>query len=84
MLNSGDDILPGNANHLPALIEKGVRGFNCFLFESGVDEFPYVNEAKVCLAMDKMMVSEKRWRPNMNMKKRIVLNILLELSSSIF
>lgn len=48
-------VVPDNANELPALIEKGVRGFKCFLIESGVDEFPCVNEAEVRLAMDKMV-----------------------------
>ncbi|AOW07599.1 hypothetical protein B0I73DRAFT_131775 [Yarrowia lipolytica] len=32
--------IPGNSEDLVPLIEKGVRGFKCFLIESGVDEFP--------------------------------------------
>jgi allantoinase len=52
-------VVPDNANELPALIEKGVRGFKCFLIESGVDEFPCVNEAEVRLAMDKMINSDR-------------------------
>lgn len=52
-------VIPDNAEHLPGLIERGVRGFKCFLIESGVDEFPCVNEAQVRLAMDKMINSDK-------------------------
>lgn len=51
-------VVPDNSNDLPALIEKGVRGFKCFLIESGVDEFPCVNEAEVRLAMDKLVNSD--------------------------
>lgn len=52
-------VVPDNADQLPALMEKGVRGFKCFLIESGVDEFPCVNEAEVRLAMDKMVNSDR-------------------------
>ncbi|KAI9274777.1 allantoinase [Phascolomyces articulosus] len=52
-------VIPDNAEQLPRLMERGVRGFKCFLIESGVDEFPCVNEAQVRLAMDKMINSEK-------------------------
>ncbi|KAI8145231.1 allantoinase [Fennellomyces sp. T-0311] len=52
-------VIPDNAEHLPGLLERGVRGFKCFLIESGVDEFPCVNEAEVRLAMDKMVGSDK-------------------------
>ncbi|KAI7882798.1 allantoinase [Mucor mucedo] len=51
-------VVPDNANELPALIGKGVRGFKCFLIESGVDEFPCVNETEVRLAMDKLVNSD--------------------------
>ncbi|KAL0092540.1 allantoinase [Phycomyces blakesleeanus] len=47
-------VVPDNAEELPNLISMGVRGFKCFLIESGVDEFPCVNEAQVRLAMDKL------------------------------
>ncbi|KAG0740073.1 hypothetical protein G6F62_006261 [Rhizopus arrhizus] len=47
-------VIPGNANQLPGLIKEGVRGFKCFLIESGVDEFPCVNEEQVRAAMDKL------------------------------
>lgn len=52
-------VVPDNSKELPALIEKGVRGFKCFLIESGVDEFPCVNEAEVRLAMDQMANSDR-------------------------
>ncbi|KAI7903532.1 allantoinase [Cokeromyces recurvatus] len=52
-------VVPDNANELPALIQKGVRGFKCFLMESGVIEFPCVNEAEIRLAMDRMINSDR-------------------------
>lgn len=52
-------VIPDNANDLPGLMEEGVRGFKCFLIESGVDEFPCVNETQVRAAMDKMVGSDK-------------------------
>ncbi|KAI9484055.1 MAG: allantoinase [Benjaminiella poitrasii] len=52
-------VVPDNADQLPALVAKGVRGFKCFLIESGVDEFPCVNEAEVRLAMDKLVNSDR-------------------------
>ena len=30
-------IVPGNAGDLRAMLDKGVKGFKCFLCESGVD-----------------------------------------------
>ncbi|CAO3601206.1 unnamed protein product [Absidia cylindrospora] len=52
-------VIPDNSQHLPELLRRGVRGFKCFLIESGVDEFPCVNEAQVRLAMDQMIGSDK-------------------------
>lgn len=43
-------IIPGNADDLVPLLKAGVRGFKCFLIESGVDEFPCVNERDLDLA----------------------------------
>ncbi|CAG8737580.1 17667_t:CDS:2, partial [Gigaspora rosea] len=37
-------IVPGNQNDLVPLINAGVKGFKGFLINSGVDEFPCVNE----------------------------------------
>ncbi|KAK4703012.1 allantoinase, partial [Phenoliferia sp. Uapishka_3] len=33
-------VIPGNENDLVPLAKAGVKGFKCFLIESGVDEFP--------------------------------------------
>ncbi|CAO3684360.1 hypothetical protein CU097_008419 [Rhizopus azygosporus] len=48
-------VIPDNADELPGLIKRGVRGFKCFLIESGVDEFPCVNEEQVRAAMDRLV-----------------------------
>lgn len=37
--------VPGNAGSLPALHEAGVLGFKCFLVDSGVEEFPPLDDA---------------------------------------
>jgi allantoinase len=37
-------VIPGNTRELKPMIERGARGFKCFLVHSGVDEFPNVNE----------------------------------------
>ena len=37
-------VVPGNVSELEPLVERGVRGFKCFLIHSGVDEFPHVTE----------------------------------------
>ena len=50
-------VIPGNENELVPLIEAGVKGFKCFLCESGVEEFPMVEEKDIVLAMDKLKVS---------------------------
>jgi allantoinase len=44
-------VVPGNVQHLHALATNGVRGFKCFLVDSGVPEFPCVAEADLHLAM---------------------------------
>ncbi|KAJ9107839.1 hypothetical protein QFC19_002745 [Naganishia cerealis] len=44
-------IVPGNRRHLVPLVKAGVKGFKCFLIESGVDEFPAVDEEDVRQAM---------------------------------
>lgn len=44
-------VVPGNTHELELLIERGVRGFKCFLIHSGVDEFPHVTEADLRIAM---------------------------------
>jgi allantoinase len=37
-------VIPGNTRELKPMLERGARGFKCFLVHSGVDEFPNVNE----------------------------------------
>jgi allantoinase len=48
-------VVPGNAEHLGALVDRGVRGFKCFMIDSGVEEFPCVNEAEIRLAMQTLL-----------------------------
>ena len=44
-------VIPGNENELKPLLKRGVKGFKCFLLESGVSEFPCVtiDEAETAL-----------------------------------
>ena len=44
-------VVPGNAHELEGLVADGVRGFKCFLVDSGVDEFGWVGEADLGPAM---------------------------------
>lgn len=44
-------VVPGNTGELAPLIDRGVRGFKCFLIHSGVDEFPHVGEVDLRIAM---------------------------------
>jgi allantoinase len=44
-------VVPGNTAELAPLVERGVRGFKCFLIHSGVDEFPHVTESDLRIAM---------------------------------
>lgn len=37
-------VIPGNTRELRPMLERGARGFKCFLVHSGVDEFPNVDE----------------------------------------
>ncbi|OZJ05998.1 hypothetical protein BZG36_01152 [Bifiguratus adelaidae] len=45
-------VIPGNAANLKPLVARGVKGFKCFLIESGVEEFPCVTEQDLRPAMD--------------------------------
>lgn len=47
-------VVPGNVAELGPLVERGVRGFKCFLIHSGVDEFPHVTEADLRIAMPEL------------------------------
>jgi allantoinase len=44
-------VVPGNAGELAGLVADGVRGFKCFLVDSGVAEFGWVGEAELLPAM---------------------------------
>ena len=44
-------VVPGNARELERLFDAGVFGFKCFLVPSGVEEFPYVTESDLRVAM---------------------------------
>ncbi|HEY3936852.1 MAG TPA: allantoinase AllB [Bryobacteraceae bacterium] len=44
-------VVPGNEDQLLPLAEAGVRGFKCFLVDSGVPEFPMVTEEHLARAM---------------------------------
>jgi allantoinase len=37
-------VVPGNRRELKPMLDGGARGFKCFLVDSGVDEFPHVDE----------------------------------------
>src|SRR5512139_1271798 len=44
-------VVPGNVGELAGLVADGVRGFKCFLIDSGVAEFGWVGEAELLPAM---------------------------------
>jgi allantoinase len=44
-------VVPGNTGELAGLVTDGVRGFKCFLIDSGVAEFGWVGEAELAPAM---------------------------------
>ncbi|KIJ28127.1 hypothetical protein M422DRAFT_270622, partial [Sphaerobolus stellatus SS14] len=44
-------VIPGNQDDLLPLVSTGVKGFKCFLIESGVEEFPHVTEKDASAAM---------------------------------
>ncbi|WWC87010.1 allantoinase [Kwoniella dendrophila CBS 6074] len=45
-------IIPGNSSELVGMLKGGVKGFKCFLIESGVDEFPCVGEEDLLQACE--------------------------------
>jgi allantoinase len=47
-------VVPGNMSELEPLMKRGVRGFKCFLIDSGVKEFPSVTEADLRIAMPEL------------------------------
>lgn len=44
-------LVPGNLGQLRPLVEAGALGFKCFLADSGVDEFPRVDEEQMTAGM---------------------------------
>ena len=44
-------VVPGNAGELAGMVADGVRGFKCFLVDSGVEEFGWVGERDLAPAM---------------------------------
>jgi allantoinase len=44
-------VVPGNAGELAGMVADGVRGFKCFLVDSGVAEFGWVGEPELAPAM---------------------------------
>jgi allantoinase len=44
-------VVPGNASELAGMVSDGVRGFKCFLVDSGVEEFGWVGERELLPAM---------------------------------
>lgn len=47
-------VVRGNAAALPALASAGVAGFKCFLVHSGIDGFPWVEEADLREALSRL------------------------------
>lgn len=47
-------VIPNHSEHLKPLVNAGVRGFKCFLIESGVEEFPHVRPSDVTVAMEEL------------------------------
>lgn len=44
-------VIPGNTPQLSPMVDRGIRGFKCFLCPSGIDEFPEVGRADLRRAM---------------------------------
>ncbi len=47
-------VVPGNLDELAGMVEDGVRGFKCFLVDSGVPEFGWVGEPELTPAMGRL------------------------------
>ena len=47
-------MIPKNQTDLKPLLAAGVKGFKCFLVESGVEEFPCVNLEEVREALHEL------------------------------
>lgn len=51
------DLLTPSQQDLVPLVKEGVKGFKCFMIESGVDEFPCVNEEEIVAGLEQLKVS---------------------------
>jgi allantoinase len=47
-------LIPENINELNSLIQNGVVGLKAFMVDSGLDEFPFVNETDIRKAFEKL------------------------------
>lgn len=47
-------VVRGNAERLPELVAAGVPGFKCFLIDSGIEGFAWVDEAEIRKALEKL------------------------------
>lgn len=47
-------VVRGNAAELPGLLAAGVPGFKCFLIDSGIDGFAWVDETNLRSALEKL------------------------------
>lgn len=47
-------VIPGNCKQLKSMVQAGVKGFKCFMIESGVDEFPCVSEQDIRQALQEL------------------------------
>jgi allantoinase len=47
-------VVRGNADDLPGLVAAGVPGFKCFLIDSGIEGFAWVDETELRKALEKL------------------------------
>jgi allantoinase len=47
-------VVRGNADSLPGLVAAGVPGFKCFMIDSGIDGFAWVDESDLRLALERL------------------------------
>ena len=47
-------VVKDNVEAVPALAQTGVRGFKCFMIDSGIDGFAWVNESDLRLALERL------------------------------
>ncbi|MEZ4403829.1 MAG: allantoinase AllB [Kofleriaceae bacterium] len=47
-------VVPGNLGELAGMVADGIRGFKCFLVDSGVEEFGWVDERALAPAMGEL------------------------------